>query len=101
MSTQKKISLYKKRAKEMEEYLNKNLDYWGKFQNEFNLEVNGIFKDIMDFEPKGKATILHICDMHAHIKPMYWREPSTLISAPNLVGTPGFICSKVKLSPDK
>ncbi len=52
------------------------------------------FKDIMSFEPKGKATILHICDMHAHIKPLYWREPSTLISAPNLVGTPGFICGQ-------
>ncbi len=52
------------------------------------------FKDIMAFEPKGKATILHICDMHAHIKPLYWREPSTLISAPNLVGTPGFICGQ-------
>jgi len=50
------------------------------------------FTDIVDFEPKGKATILHICDMHAHIKPLYWREPSTLISAKNLVGTPGFIC---------
>ncbi len=50
------------------------------------------FKDIMAFKPKGKATILHICDMHAHLKPLYWREPSTLISAPNLVGTPGFIC---------
>jgi sulfur-oxidizing protein SoxB len=32
--------------------------------------------------------------MHAHLKPLYWREPSTLISAPNLVGTPGFICGK-------
>jgi len=50
------------------------------------------FSDIVDFEAKGKATILHICDMHAHIKPMYWREPSTLISAKNLVGNPGFIC---------
>jgi len=50
------------------------------------------FSDIVDFEPKGKATILHICDLHAHIKPLYWREPSTLISAKNLVGTPGFIC---------
>ena len=50
------------------------------------------FKDIMAFEPKGKATLLHICDLHAHIKPLYWREPSTLISAKNLVGTPGFIC---------
>jgi len=52
------------------------------------------FKDIMAIEPKGKATILHICDMHAHLKPLYWREPSTLISAPNLVGTPGFICGQ-------
>jgi sulfur-oxidizing protein SoxB len=50
------------------------------------------FSDVMKFEPKGKATILHICDLHAHIKPLYWREPSTLISAKNLVGTPGFIC---------
>ena len=53
---------------------------------------NMSFKDIVDFKPKGKTTILHICDMHAHLKPLYWREPSTLISAPNLVGTPGFIC---------
>ncbi len=50
------------------------------------------FSDIVEFNSKGKATILHICDMHAHIKPLYWREPSTLISAKNLVGTPGFIC---------
>ncbi|CAA6824915.1 MAG: 5'-nucleotidase (EC, partial [uncultured Sulfurovum sp.] len=50
------------------------------------------FSDIMEFKAKGKATLLHICDMHAHIKPLYWREPSTLISAKNLVGTPGFIC---------
>ncbi len=53
---------------------------------------NLTFTDIVDFEAKGKATILHICDLHAHIKPLYWREPSTLISAKNLVGTPGFIC---------
>ena len=50
------------------------------------------FSDVVDFEAKGKVSILHICDMHAHIKPLYWREPSTLISAKNLVGTPGFIC---------
>ena len=50
------------------------------------------FSDIVDFEAKGKVSLLHICDLHAHIKPLYWREPSTLISAKNLVGTPGFIC---------
>ena len=51
-------------------------------------------KDIYGFNAKGNVTILHICDMHAHIKPLYWREPSTLISAPNLTGTPGFLCGE-------
>ncbi len=50
------------------------------------------FSDLVAFKAKGKVSILHICDLHAHIKPLYWREPSTLISAKNLVGTPGFIC---------
>ncbi len=52
------------------------------------------FSDVVKFKAKGKATILHICDLHAHLKPLYWREPSTLISAKNLVGTPGFICGE-------
>ncbi|MDP3466455.1 MAG: thiosulfohydrolase SoxB [Sulfuricurvum sp.] len=51
-------------------------------------------KDIYQFNAKGNVTLLHICDMHAHIKPLYWREPSTLISAPNLTGTPGFLCGE-------
>lgn len=55
---------------------------------------NYSYSDLMEFESVGKATLLHICDMHAHIKPLYWREPSTLISADNLVGTPGFLCGE-------
>jgi len=51
-------------------------------------------KDIYAFNAKGNFTLLHMCDIHAHIKPLYWREPSTLISAPNLVGTPGFLCGE-------
>jgi sulfur-oxidizing protein SoxB len=51
-------------------------------------------KDIYDFNSMGNFTLLHMCDIHAHIKPLYWREPSTLISAPNLVGTPGFLCGE-------
>lgn len=51
-------------------------------------------EDIFKFNAKGQVTLLHMCDMHAHIKPLYWREPSTLISAPNLVGTPGFLCGE-------
>jgi sulfur-oxidizing protein SoxB len=50
--------------------------------------------DLYSFNAKGNVTLLHMCDLHAHIKPLYWREPSTLISAPNLVGTPGFLCGE-------
>lgn len=49
-------------------------------------------EDIYSFNETGNVTLLHMCDIHAHIKPLYWREPSTLISAPNLTGTPGFLC---------
>lgn len=51
-------------------------------------------EDLYSFNAKGNVTLLHMCDLHAHIKPLYWREPSTLISAPNLVGTPGFLCGE-------
>ncbi|MFT5662195.1 MAG: sulfur-oxidizing protein SoxB [Sulfurimonas sp.] len=51
-------------------------------------------KDIYDFNATGNFTLLHMCDIHAHIKPLYWREPSTLLSAPNLTGTPGFLCGE-------
>ena len=51
-------------------------------------------KELYSFNAKGNVTLLHMCDLHAHLKPLYWREPSTLISAPNLVGTPGFLCGE-------
>ncbi len=44
------------------------------------------------FKPTGDVTLLHMCDWHAHLRPLYWREPSTLLSAHELVGTPGFLC---------
>lgn len=49
-SLRTKLKLYRKRASEIENYLSKNLEEWGKFQSEFNSEVNGIFRDIMNFE---------------------------------------------------
>jgi sulfur-oxidizing protein SoxB len=52
---------------------------------------------LFDFKPVGNVTLLHICDLHAHLKPLYWREPSTLISARELIGTPGFLCGKAFL----
>jgi len=49
-SLRTRIKLYKKRAQEIEHYLLKKPDDWGRFQNEFNAEINGIFRDIMNFE---------------------------------------------------
>ncbi|MFH1863668.1 MAG: methyltransferase domain-containing protein, partial [bacterium] len=49
-SLRSRINYYRKRAYEIESYLSHNIDHWGKFQNEFNSEVNDFFKDIMDFE---------------------------------------------------
>ncbi|MBU1852345.1 MAG: hypothetical protein KJ995_08085 [Candidatus Omnitrophica bacterium] len=49
-SLRTRIKFYKKRAKEIEGYLSKHPDEWGKFQSEFNAEINGIFYDIMIFE---------------------------------------------------
>jgi len=51
-------------------------------------------EQFLEFKPVGNVTLLHICDLHAHLKPLYWREPSTLLSAPQFNGTPGFLCGK-------
>ncbi len=62
-SLRTKIRLYHKRSKEIENYLSKNPDEWGKFQSEFNAEVNSIFSDIMNFEKaniaKGDMNKIH------------------------------------------
>lgn len=48
-----KIKLYKKRAQEVEQYLANHPDEWGKFQHEFNSEIDAIFRDIMIYEKKN------------------------------------------------
>jgi len=52
-SLRTKIKLYMKRAREVEDYLSRHPEEWGKFQNEFNSEVNAIFRDIMNFEKEN------------------------------------------------
>ena len=51
-----KLKLYKKRADEIEAHLSKKPDDWGKFQSEFDSEVNNIFRDIMEFEKINSLT---------------------------------------------
>lgn len=49
-SLRTKIKLYLRRAKEIQAYLTHRPDEWGRFQSEFNSEVNNVFRDIMEFE---------------------------------------------------
>lgn len=49
------IKRYMKRAEEIEAYLSKRPKEWGKFQSEFNAEVNKVFRNIMDFEKENLA----------------------------------------------
>lgn len=49
------IKLYLKRAREIEHYLSKKPNDWGRFQAEFNAEINGIFRNIMNFEKVNLA----------------------------------------------
>ena len=49
-SLRQKIKLYTKRAQEVENYLSKYPNEWGKFQHEFNSEIDAIFRDIMTYE---------------------------------------------------
>src|SRR5882724_11698203 len=33
-------------------------------------------EDLLHFAPKGQLTILHAADIHAQLRPIYFREPS-------------------------
>jgi len=55
-SLRQRIKIYKKRAEEVEAYLLKHPDDWGKFQNEFNYEVDAIFREIMDYDKVSLAS---------------------------------------------
>lgn len=55
-SLRTKVNHYKKRAREIEDCLLKNPEEWGRFQSEFNWEVDLIFRDIMNFEKENMAS---------------------------------------------
>ena len=44
--------------------------------------------DLLRFDPVGQVTLLHICDIHAQLMPIYFREPSINFGAGDFRGTP-------------
>ncbi len=48
-----RVKAYKRRMSEIEQFLTARPGEWGRFQSEFNQEINGIFRDLMIFEKES------------------------------------------------
>ena len=46
---------------------------------------------LLKFNAKGQVTLLHFCDCHAQIKPVYFREPSVNLGVGDVHGLPPHI----------
>ena len=44
--------------------------------------------DLLKFDSKGQVTLLHITDMHAQLKPIYFRPPSENYGVGGFEGIP-------------
>ncbi|MGI9332427.1 MAG: thiosulfohydrolase SoxB [Gammaproteobacteria bacterium] len=53
--------------------------------------------DILQFEPLGQVTLLHFTDLHAHLVPLYFREPSVNLGVGGVSGLPPHITGKAFL----
>ncbi len=60
---------------------------------------------LLDFEPLGNVTLLHITDSHAMLPPVHFREPDTLLGVGDERGKPPYLTGQAflrayRLAPD-
>ena len=53
--------------------------------------------DILAFKPKGQVTLINITDIHAQLKPVYFREPSVNVGVGDVMGLPPHVTGKAFL----
>ena len=55
------------------------------------LEADDGPERLLEFEPLGNVTLLHLTDAHATTRPVFYREPDTLIGVGDERGKPPFV----------
>jgi sulfur-oxidizing protein SoxB len=53
---------------------------------------------LLDFEPLGNVTLLHLTDTHATLLPVYFREPDTLLGVGDERGKPPYLTGAALLA---
>ncbi|HJQ56908.1 MAG TPA: thiosulfohydrolase SoxB [Vineibacter sp.] len=53
--------------------------------------------DLLAFEPLGQVTLLHFTDIHAQLRPLYFREPSVNIGVGEVAGLAPHLTGKAML----
>ena len=50
--------------------------------------------DLLDFDTSGNVTLIHVTDIHAQLKPIYFREPEINIGVADVRGVPPHVTGK-------
>src|SRR5438876_574266 len=53
---------------------------------------------LLDFEPLGNVTLLHLTDTHATLRPLYFREPDTVLGVGDERGKPPYLTGEALLA---
>ena len=63
---------------------------WGRLAAQQKLTQD----QLLEFDPLGNVTLIHICDLHAQLKPIWFREPEINLGVGEVKGLPPHVTGK-------
>lgn len=63
---------------------------WGRLAAQQKLTQD----QLLEFDPLGNVTLIHICDLHAQLKPIWFREPQVNLGVGEVKGLPPHVTGK-------